>query len=246
MTFVGVHDGKIALVLGGSRGIGAAIVEQLALDGAKVTFTYAASQERAERLASRLTYESCEAYALRADSAQVAEVEAAIDQVVERFGRLDILVVNAGILIPGRIDAMTIEDFDQILAINVRGVFAALRHAAKRMPDGARIMTIGSNIANRVGFPGASAYAMSKAAVAALVKGVAIDLAPRAITVNNIQPGPMRTEMTQGSDDFILPTIPLGRMGQTPEVAGLVSYLAGRQAAFVTGASMTIDGGASL
>jgi 3-oxoacyl-[acyl-carrier protein] reductase len=133
-----------------------------------------------------------------------------------------------------------------MVAVNIRGVFAALRHAAPRLSDGGRIITIGSNIVARVGFPKASVYAMTKAAVAALIKGAAIDLGPRGITVNNIQPGPTETDMTEGHHDLILPLIPLGRMGRPTEVAGLVSYLVRGEAGFITGASLTIDGGVSI
>ena len=215
------RNGKVALVLGGSRGIGAAIVERLARDGAQVAFTYAAS----------------------ADSADADQVKAAVDQTVDRFGRLDILVVNAGVLKLAKVDELSLEDFDRLVAVNVRGVFAAIHHAAPKLADGGRIITIGSNSAERVGFPGGGAYAMTKAAVATLVRGAAIDLAPRAITVNNVQPGPTATDMTDGLADLVKPLIPLGRMGETSEIAGLVAYLAREESGFMTGASLTIDGG---
>lgn len=239
------HQDKVALVLGGSRGIGAGIVERLAADGAKVGFTYAASAEKAEALRARIEAAGGEVYALQADSADAEQVRAAIEQVYARFGRLDILVVNAGVLHMVSIDQASLEDFDHLVAVNIRGVFAALRYAAPLMTDGGRIVTIGSNAAVRVGFAGSSLYAMSKAAVASLVKGAAIDLAPRAITVNNVQPGPTTTDMTEAHVNMVLPLIPLGRMGEPREVASLVSYLAGEEAGFITGASLTIDGGYS-
>jgi len=245
MDFEGVHDGKVAVVLGGSRGIGAAIVERLAMDGARVVFTYAASPEPARALEARLKGAGCEAVCLEADSGDADQVTAAIEAAIALFGRLDILVVNAGILRTAPIDRYALEDFDRVMAVNVRGVFVALRHAASRMSDGGRIITIGSNIAVRVGFPQASVYALTKAAVAALVRGAAIDLGPRGITVNNIQPGPTATDLTAGSQDMILPLIPVGRLGRPSEISGLVSYLAGGEAGFITGASLTIDGGAS-
>ena len=238
--------GKVALVLGGSRGIGAAIFSRLAADGAKVAFTFSASPDRAEALVAELAQDQSEAIAFQADSGNAAEVKAAVDQTFQRFGRLDILVVNAGILRRATIDEFALEDFDRMVAVNVRGVFAALHYAAPQLSKGGRIITIGSNVAVRVGFPGASVYAMSKAAVAGLVKGVAIDLAPRGITVNNIQPGPTTTDMTKEVAEFVLPLVPLGRMGETREIAGLVSYLAGEEAGFITGASLTIDGGYSV
>ncbi|MQT14566.1 SDR family oxidoreductase [Segnochrobactrum spirostomi] len=246
MTNQREHEGKVALVLGGSRGIGAAIVERLAADGAKVAFTYASSADQAAALAARVASSGGEAAAFRADSADVADVESAFDLTLERFGRLDIVVVNAGILRLGTIDQISIEDFDRIVAVNIRGVFAALRKAATVLGKGGRILTIGSNIVDRVGFPGAGLYAMTKAAVATLVKGAAIDLASRGITVNNIQPGPIATDMTKEHVDFILPNVPLGRMGQPQEIAGLTSYLARDEAAFATGASLTMDGGYSV
>lgn len=246
MTHQRDHEGKVALVLGGSRGIGAAIVERLAADGAKVAFTYASSAEPAEALAARVGQSGGDAAAFRADSAEAAEVESAFDRTLERFGRLDIVVVNAGILHLGPIDQVAIEDFDRIVAVNIRGVFVALRKAASVLDKGGRILTIGSNIVDRVAFPGAGLYAMTKAAVATLVKGAAIDLASRGITVNNIQPGPIATDMTKEHADFILPSVPLGRMGQPQEIAGFVSYLARDEAGFATGASLTMDGGYSV
>jgi 3-oxoacyl-[acyl-carrier protein] reductase len=237
------QDGKVALVLGGSRGIGAAIVERLAEDGAKTVFTYAASPDQAEALRAKIEDRGGTALTVKADSADADQIKAAIDQTVARFGRLDILVVNAGVLTRGAVDQLSLDDFDRMVAINVRGVFAAIHHAAPRLIDGGRIVTIGSNTALRVGVPGGGAYAMTKAAVASLVRGAAIDLAPRAITVNNVQPGPTTTDMTDGIIDFVKPMIPLGRMGEPREIAGLVAYLVREESGFMTGASLTIDGG---
>jgi 3-oxoacyl-[acyl-carrier protein] reductase len=237
------QDGKVALVLGGSRGIGAAIVERLARDGAQVAFTYAASADSAQALRARIEGEGGTTAAFQADSADADQIKGAIDQTLDRFDKLDILVVNAGVLNLATVDQMSLDDFDRLVAINVRGVFAAIHHAAPHLTDGGRIVTIGSNTANRVGFPGGGAYAMTKAAVATLVRGAAIDLAPRAITVNNVQPGPTVTDMTDGLADFVKPLIPLGRMGETREIAGLVAYLVREESGFMTGASLTIDGG---
>lgn len=240
------QEGKVALVLGGSRGIGAAIVERLARDGAQVAFTFAASPDKAAARVMAIAEQGDMAVAIQADSGDAAQVKSAIDQTLARFGRLDILVVNAGILRMGTVDQFPLEDFDRMVAVNIRGVFAALHYAAPHLSDGGRIVTIGSNAAVRVGFAGSSIYAMTKTAVAALVKGAALDLAPRAITVNNIQPGPTATDMTDSLTDKVLPLIPLGRMGETREVAGLVAYLAREEAGFITGASLTIDGGYSV
>jgi 3-oxoacyl-[acyl-carrier protein] reductase len=164
-------------------------------------------------------------------------------KVADRFGRLDILAVNAGILLGGTVDAFGLDDFDRMVATNIRGVFAAIHFAAPHIQDGGRIITIGSNTAIRTGFAGASVYSMTKAAVAVFVRGVAIDLAPRRITVNNVQPGPTATDMTVGHRDRVMPLIPLGRLGEPAEIAGLVAYLASEEAGFITGASYTIDGG---
>lgn len=239
------HAGKVALVLGGSRGIGAAVVARLAADGANVAFTYSTSPDRAEALVAQLANENGEAIALQADSGDAFQVKAAVDQALTRFGGLDILVVNAGILRLARIDQFSLEDFDRTVAVNVRGVFTAIHYAAPHLSKGGRIITIGSNVAVRVGFPGSSLYVMTKTAVAGLVKGAAIDLAPLGVTVNDIQPGPTATDMTKEHTERVLPLIPLGRMGKTREVAGLVSYLASEEAGFFTGASVTIDGGYS-
>ena len=234
---------RVALVLGGSRGIGEAIVRRFAADGASIALTYLTSPEKAAEVARAVGANGGPALAIRADSADAAAVEAAVDQVLDQFGRLDILAVNAGILLRGTVDAFSLDDFDRMVATNIRGVFAAIHFAAPHIQDGGRIITIGSNTAVRTGFPGASIYSMTKAAVAVLVRGVAIDLAPRRITVNNVQPGPTATDMTLGHRDMIRPLIPLGRMGEPAEIAGLVAYLASEEAGFITGASYTIDGG---
>jgi 3-oxoacyl-[acyl-carrier protein] reductase len=234
---------KIALVFGGSRGIGAAIVKQLAADGASVALTYAKSADRAAETARAAEALGVSAVMIKADSADPGAVKDAVAQTVARFGRLDILVVNAGILIRGEVDTFALEDFDLMLATNVRGVFVAIQASAPHLTDGGRIITIGSNTAVRTAFPGASVYSMTKGAIASLVRGVAIDLAPRGITVNNVQPGPTATEMAASHVEMVKPLVPLGRMGEPQEVAGLVAYLASASAGFITGSSLTIDGG---
>jgi 3-oxoacyl-[acyl-carrier protein] reductase len=234
---------KVALVFGGSRGIGAAIVRQLAADGASVALTYANSPEKAAETAHAAETQGGSVITIRADSADAQAVRGAVAQTVARFGRLDIVVVNAGILIRGTVDAYDLDDFDRMLATNVRGVFVAIQASAPHLTDGGRIITIGSNTAVRTGFPGSSVYSMTKGAIASLVRGVAIDLAPRGITVNNVQPGPTATDMTAGHVEMVKPLVPLGRMGEPKEVAGLVAYLASASAGFITGSSLTIDGG---
>lgn len=161
----------------------------------------------------------------------------------ETLGPLDIFVSNAGILTRGTIDSYSLEDFDRMVAINVRAAFVGLQAAARSMKDGGRIVLIGSNTAIRTAFPDASVYSMTKAALTGLVRGAAIDLAPRAITVNNVQPGPTATEMSSSHAELVKTLIPLKRMGDVSEVASLVSYLASEEAGFITGASLTIDGG---
>jgi 3-oxoacyl-[acyl-carrier protein] reductase len=236
---------KIALVVGGSRGIGAGIVRRLAEDGAAVALTYAASAGKADELVGRIAAGGGRALAIRADSGDEAALRDAVARTVQQFGRIDILVVNAGVLIPGGILDYRMEDLDRMLAVNVRGVVVAIQAAAAHMAHGGRVVTIGSNTAVRTGFPGSSIYSMTKGAIASLVRGVAIDLAPLGITVNNVQPGPTVTDMTSvpGLAEAVKPLIPLGRMGTTEEIAAMVAYLVGPDSGFVTGASLTIDGG---
>jgi len=232
-----------ALVLGGSRGMGAAIVRRLARDGRPVAFTYAQSRTSADELVEEIAAQDGVAIAIKADSADATEIEAAVNAAAARFGKLGVLVVNAGILMGGTIDTFTMANFDRMLAVNVRGVFAGIHFAAPHLLDGARIITIGSNTAGYVGRPGGGVYAMTKAAVAQLVRAAARDFAPRQITVNNVQPGPIATDMTSAMMDYIRPRLPLGRIGEADEVGGLVSWLAGPEAGYVSGASLTIDGG---
>lgn len=234
---------KVALVFGGSRGIGAAIATRLAADGFAVALTYAASPDRADAVAAAIADRGGRALAIRADSADPADITAAVDQTVARFGPLDAVVVNAGILRLGTVDAVTLDDLDATLAVNIRGVFLAIQAAVARMHDGGRVITVGSNTAIRTGTAGGSVYAMSKAAVASMVKGIALDLASRRITVNNIQPGPTETDMTAAMTAALADRVPLKRIGRPDEIAGLASYLAGDEAAYMTGASLTIDGG---
>jgi 3-oxoacyl-[acyl-carrier protein] reductase len=238
--------GKVALVQGGSRGIGAAIVQRLARDGASVAFTYAASKERAAELVRAIEAEGGKALAIHADSADAEAVRSAVSQTVSAFGRLDILVNNAGVLAVAPLADFSLEDFDRTLAVNVRGVFVAAQAAAKHMDKGGRIITIGSTNADRMPFAGGGPYAMSKAAVAGLTRGLSRDLGPRGITVNNVQPGPVDTEMNPDKGDFagvLKGFMALGRYGKSDEIASFVAYLASEEAGYITGASLTIDGG---
>src|SRR5258705_1618091 len=235
--------GKVALVTGGSKGIGAGIVRRLAADDASIAFTYSRSEEQALQLVREIESTGGRALSLKADSASASEIRGAVARTTEALGPLDIFVSNAGILVRGTIDTYSLEDFDRMVAINVRAAFIGLQAAAQEMKDGGRIVLIGSNTAIRTAFPGGSIYSMTKAALAGLVRGAAIDLAPRAITVNNVQPGPTATEMTSDLTELVKPLIPLKRMGDVSEIASLVSYLASEEAGFITGASLTIDGG---
>jgi len=235
--------GKVALVTGGSRGIGAGIVRRLASDGASVAFTYSNSQEKALQLVREIESSGSKALALKADSAYAEELQSAVIKATESLGPLDIFVSNAGILMRGAIDTYSLEDFDRMVAINIRAAFIGIQAAATKMKDGGRIIVIGSNTAIRTAFPGGSIYSMTKAALTGLVRGAAIDLAPRAITVNNVQPGPTATDMTSAVAEMVKPLIPLKRMGDISEIASFVSYLASEEAGFITGASLTIDGG---
>lgn len=236
-------SGKVAMVFGGSRGIGAAIARRLAEDGADVALTYASAANRAAETAEIVEAAGRKALAIQADSGDAAAIQSAVAQVIEEFSRLDVVVINAGILRLGSVEAVSLEDLDRMLAVNVRGVFVAIQAAAPHLMEGGRVITIGSNTAIRTGFPGSSVYSMTKAAVATMVKGIALDLAPRGITVNNVQPGPTETDMTIDHLEMVKPLVPLGRVGQPGEIAGLVSYLASAESAYMTGASLTIDGG---
>ena len=239
---------KSALVIGGSRGIGAAIVGRLAKDGLDVAFTYANSVEGADAVTQQAQSSGRRAVAIHADSEHAEAVQSAVDQAADEFGQLDVLVYNAGILVPGRIEDYPLETFDRMVAVNLRSVFCAIQAAAKVMSSGGRIVVIGSIVGAKTGFPGVSVYGMTKAAVAALVRGAAIDLAPRAITVNTVAPGPTVTGMNPADGpmaDTIKAMVPLGRMGEAGEIASLVSFLAGPDASFITGATLTIDGGVS-
>jgi len=235
--------GKVALVTGGSRGIGEGIVRRLASDGAAVAFTYSSSEEKAKQLAGEIKDAGGNVLPIKADSASAEDVRAAVGQVAKKLGELDIFVNNAGILILGGIDRYSLEDFDRMLAINVRAAFVGIQAASEHMKGGGRIILIGSITAVRTAFPGSSVYSMTKAALTGLVRGAAIDLAPRAITVNNVQPGPTATDMSAPHAELAKTLIPLGRMADVSEIAGLVSYLASDEAGFITGASLTIDGG---
>ncbi|WP_205598066.1 3-oxoacyl-ACP reductase family protein [Caulobacter sp. 17J65-9] len=240
---------KVALVTGGSRGIGAAIAKRLAADGAAVAITYTASSEKADAVVKAIEADGGKALAIQADAADPAQVKAAVARTVEALGGLDILVNNAGVLALGPIGELALEDFDRTLAVNVRGVFVASQEAQRHMKDGGRIINIGSVNSDIAPFPGLTAYSASKGAVAALTIALARELGPRGITVNNLQPGPVDTDMNPAAGDFadtLRGIMALGRYGHADEIAGLVAYLASDQGGYVTGANLRIDGGFGL
>ena len=248
MTTTQTLQGKVAFIQGGSRGIGAAIVKRLAHEGAAVAFTYVSSAERANALASAVTSAGGKALALKADSADAAAVQQAIRAPVEHSAGLHILVNNPRALHWGSTEELTLEQLDHTLAVNVRSVFVASQEAAKHMTDGGRIINIGSTNAERIPVAGGAIYAMSKSALVGLAKGMARDLGPRNITVNNVQPGPVDTEMNPADGEgaeFLKGLMALDRFGKAGEIAGFVAYLAGPEAGYITGASLMIDGGFS-
>ncbi|WP_025128747.1 3-oxoacyl-ACP reductase family protein [Pseudomonas sp. PH1b] len=241
-------SGKVALIQGGSRGIGAAIVERLAAEGASVAFTYVSSTSKAHALRDSIIAKGGKALAIHADSADAVAIRNAVSSTVQAFGRLDILVNNAGVLAVAPLDEFKLEDFDQTLAINVRSVFIATQEAARHMGEGGRIINIGSTNADRMPFAGGGPYAMSKAALVGLTKGLSRDLGPRGITINNVQPGPVDTDMNPADSEFaasLMGMMAVGRYGKVEEIASFVAYLAGPEAAYITGANLSIDGGFS-
>lgn len=230
-------SGKTILVLGGSRGIGAAIVRRFAADGGRVAFTYAGSQDAAQALARDTGAE-----ALRSDS---ADRKATVEVVSER-GALDILVVNAGLFVGGDPLTLDADAIDRLIDVNIRAPYHASVAAARLMREGGRIIFIGSTNGDRTPFAGAAAYGMSKSALQGLTRGLARDLGPRGITVNVVQPGPTDTEMNPADGpkrDLMHSFMAIKRHATGREIAGLVAYLAGPEAAIVTGAMHTIDGG---
>ncbi|MBX3303343.1 MAG: SDR family oxidoreductase [Nitrospira sp.] len=238
---------KRALITGGSRGIGAAIVKRLASEGADVAFTYSSSAGKANEIAAAAQVLGVRAIAIQADSADASAVVAAVESTVKELGGIDILINSAGVLALGPIDNFTLADFDRTVAVNVRAVFVATQAAIKHMKEGGRIINIGSCNAERMPFQGGGVYAMSKSALQGLVHGLARDLGTRGITINNVQPGPINTDMNPGNSEFAemlkRQFLALPRYGTADEVAAMVAYLAGPEAGYVTGASLTIDGG---
>jgi 3-oxoacyl-[acyl-carrier protein] reductase len=240
--------GRAALVTGGSRGMGAEIAVRLAEQGADVALTYVRSPEKAEAVVARIAAIGRRGLAIAADNTDAASVEAAVRQTVEAFGRLDILVNNAGIFNAAPIDALSLADFDETMAVNLRAAFVASKAAAPHMGEGGRIISIGSNLAERVPHEGLTIYSASKAALIGLTKGLARDLGPRGITANVVHPGSTDTDMNPAGGphaDDQRGRMAIPRFGEAGDIAELVAWLAGPQSRFVTGAGLTADGGAN-
>ncbi|MEU6644255.1 SDR family oxidoreductase [Saccharomonospora sp. NPDC046836] len=244
-----VFDNKVALVTGGSRGIGAAVAVRLAEDGADVALTYQRGTDAAAAVVEKIKAMGRRAVALQADSADPEAVVAAVDQVAAQLGRLDILVNNAGAYHVAPVEELGQAEFEETIAVNVRAPFVASKAAIKHMQDGGRIINIGSNVAERVVFPGLSLYALSKSALIGLTKGLARELGARGITVNQINPGPIDTDLNPASGPFAATAAgftALGRYGVPAEIAATVAHLAGDGGAYLTGATIAVDGGFNI
>jgi 3-oxoacyl-[acyl-carrier protein] reductase len=239
-------EGKVALVTGGSRGIGAAIAKRLAAEGADIAITYAKDRKSAEDVVREIEETGRKAFAIQADAADGDAVQSAVEQTAKKFGRIDVLVNNAGTAIPKRFEEATLEEMDRMIDINVRGVLVATQAALKHMPDSGRIISIGSCVGERDMTPGLTAYAATKGAVKMFTQGLAREVGGRGITVNNVQPGPIDTDLNPASGEWAEPQLAntaLKRYGHVEEVAALVAFVASAEAAYITGANLTIDGG---
>ncbi|WP_341719400.1 SDR family oxidoreductase [Micromonospora sp. FIMYZ51] len=239
-------DGKVALVTGGSRGIGAAIAARLAADGADVAITYRAAADQAKRVVAEVESVGRRGLAIAADSADAASVTAAVARTVTGLGRLDILVNNAGIFPYGPVEQVSLAELDHTLAVHVRGVFLATQAAVRHMGAGGRVISIGSCFAERVPYAGVSLYAMTKSALLGLTRGLARDLGPRGITATVVHPGSTDTDMNPADGAGAAHErsfIALGRYAATAEIAATVSHLAGAGGRYITGTAIAVDGG---
>ena len=239
-------SGKVALVTGGSRGIGAAIAKRLARDGADVAITYVSSPDKANAVVAEIKAAGRRGVAIQADSADAKAVAAAVNKTVADLGRLDILVNNAGIFVPGAFEEVSVADLDRFWNVNVRAPIVAMQAAIKHMKNGGRLITIGSCLGERVSFPGVTIYSMTKGAVANLARGLSRDLGARGITVNVVEPGPIDTDMNPADGESAAgqaQATALGRYGKPEDIADMVAHLAGESGRYITGASFLVDGG---
>jgi 3-oxoacyl-[acyl-carrier protein] reductase len=239
-------EGKIALVTGGSRGIGAAIAKRLAADGAAVAITYTKGADSAAAVVKAIEQGGGKAIAIQADATDAAAVKTAVEKTAATFGGIDVLVNNAGTAIPKAFEETTLEEIDQMLNLNVRGIFVATQAALKHMKNGGRVITIGSCVGERMMTPGLVAYSATKGAVKMFAQGLSREVGPRGITVNNIQPGPIDTDLNPAAGDWATPqkaATALNRYGTVNEVAALVAFVASPEASYITGANLTVDGG---
>src|SRR6185369_16754977 len=237
---------KVALITGGSRGIGAAIAKRLAADGASVAITYAKEASAASAVVKAIELAGGKAIAIQANAADVEAGKAAVEKTVATFGKLDVLVNNAGTAIPKTFEETTLEEIDRVLDINVRGVLVATQAALKHMKSGGRIIMIGSSVGERVLVPGLVAYSATKGAVKIFTQALSRELGSRGITVNNIQPGPIDTDLNPATGDWAVPqkaATALDRFGHVEEIAAMVAFVAGPESSYITGANLTVDGG---
>jgi len=239
-------EGKTALITGGSRGIGAAIAKRLAADGAKVAITYTKGADAATAVVKAIERAGGKAIAIQADAADADAGKAAVEKTFAKFGRLDVLVNNAGTAIPKTFEETTLEEMDRVLDINVRGVFVATQAALKHMNEGGRIIMIGSAVGERAVAPGLVPYAATKGAVKMFTQALSREVGSRGITVNNVQPGPIDTDLNPASGDWAVPqkaATALDRYGRVDEIAAMVAFVAGPESSYITGANLTVDGG---
>jgi 3-oxoacyl-[acyl-carrier protein] reductase len=239
-------EGKTAFVTGGSRGIGAAIARRLAADGARIAITYSKGADAAASVVKSIEGAGGKAIAIQADATDPAAVKAAIEKTVASLGRLDVLVNNAGTAIPKKFEETTLEELDRVIDINVRGVFVTTQAALKHMNDGGRIVMIGSCVGERMMTPGLVPYSATKGAIRMFTQGLSREVGDRGITVNNIQPGPIDTDLNPAAGEWAVPqkaATALNRYGSVDDVAALVAFVAGPEASYITGANLTVDGG---